>query len=47
MPVKMLARELGFIKPPLPFPLCFIIMAFGDIVRLGANMEEIIIRYTN
>jgi hypothetical protein len=45
MRVEMLARELGFTRPPLNPPL-FYNNGFGNIVRLDTNREEITIRYT-
>ena len=46
MRVEMLARELGFVRPP-PDPPSFYNDGFGNIVRLDANGEETIIGYTS
>jgi hypothetical protein len=43
--VEMLARELGFTRPP-PNPPSFYDDSFGNIVRLDTNEEETTIRYT-
>jgi hypothetical protein len=44
--VEMLARELGFVRPP-PDPPSFYNNSFRNIVRLDTNREETIIGCTS